>query len=96
MCFLNLSMLGAGADLFWQKASALQLPGFVAKPACACRQGHRQEGDALHDTEEMKMKRIERFFAVTIFCLCCVISCFAPFPRSCNPVLFLLYGASYD
>lgn len=45
-------MPGAGADLFWQEASALQLPGIAAKPACAYRQGHSQEGETPRKAEE--------------------------------------------
>lgn len=46
-------MLGTGADLFWQKASALQLPGFSAKPPCAHHKGHSQEGEMLHNVQEI-------------------------------------------
>ena len=48
-----MSLSGAGANLFWQKASTLQLPGFIAKPACAHHQGHSQEGETSHEAEEM-------------------------------------------
>lgn len=44
---------GAGADLFWQEASSLQLPGITAKPACAHCQGHSQEGEMSREAEQM-------------------------------------------
>lgn len=45
-------MPGTGADFFWQKASALQLSGFVAKPPCARHQGHSQEGEMSHKADD--------------------------------------------
>lgn len=45
--------LGSGTDLFGQKASALQLPGLAAKPACSSHQGHSQEGETSYETLEM-------------------------------------------
>lgn len=49
---------GTGANLFWQEASALQLPGFVAKPACTHHQGHSEAGETLHKAEEMTKKLV--------------------------------------
>lgn len=44
---------GAGADLFWPEASALQLPGCVAKPAGSCHQRHSEEGETSRGREKM-------------------------------------------
>lgn len=44
---------GAGAYLFWPEASALQLPGCVAEPACSCHQRHSEEGETSRSREKM-------------------------------------------